>query len=400
MFREAASVPQAHVVRKLREAHQNLAAPPHAGGSKLKRGSHRCARASANGSVGVQAAPDSSQDISDAVSTSSTRRRRRAFAQHTLEAKLLAAYDRILQLEKQVSDLPAATASSNSSTNASNRTCECFDISSEADSSHQEPRDPLPLVDQGFAVHTSWGRWRKRRTVDTPHLPPIEPMPISDMPEGTGDCGLPPSVDLVWQRPSANDNVSNDTADPHNTVKCADDSDTNAASNAITNTSTSNHECLKGGMVAHVPLLASGAPALEASPGRTVALAVVANNASGTNTTDANAIADTTPFSTPLSDPLDATFQHLETAVPDAAHQQHASRTPAACVCSGRHRTNEFCHNVILQLPFGRWAYTDVPDAVLDFEFTPLDFDYLALLRDADYSRGEAPSESTVGQHM
>ena len=58
----------------------------------------------------------------------------------------------------------------------------------------------------------------------------------------------------------------------------------------------------------------------------------------------------------------------------------NADSTPASkgCVC-GRHRANAYCHNVILGLPFGRWAYTNDPDAVLDFNYTPMDFDYLAI---------------------
>jgi hypothetical protein len=66
---------------------------------------------------------------------------------------------------------------------------------------------------------------------------------------------------------------------------------------------------------------------------------------------------------------------------------QHTSSTPAArlprAFALGGTALTNFANNVILQLPFGRWVYTDDPDAVLDFEFTQLDFDNLALLRDA-----------------
>ena len=79
-----------------------------------------------------------------------------------------------------------------------------------------------------------------------------------------------------------------------------------------------------------------------------------------------------TLFDAPLTDPLDN--NNIGYGI------INADSTPASkvCVC-GRHRANAHCHNVILQLPFGRWAYTDDPDAVLDFDYTPLDFDYLAI---------------------
>ena len=55
-----------------------------------------------------------------------------------------------------------------------------------------------------------------------------------------------------------------------------------------------------------------------------------------------------------------------------------SSPVSKGCVC-GRHRANAYCHNVILQLPYGRWAYTNDPDAVLDYDYTPMDSDYLAI---------------------